>query len=115
MGEIRSFRKVLTQPTVVQAFRENTQRMAERLRLAADAMPAEKYTFRPTAAEPTFGTRWRPCVAHRLSLRAHHVLYAADQNGSRRDGGPGAFEEPRHTRRDYAPVGADAGVGVAAG
>jgi hypothetical protein len=28
--------------------------MAERLRLAADAMPAEKYTFRPTGAEPTF-------------------------------------------------------------
>jgi DinB superfamily len=40
---------------VADAFRAHTRRVAKRLILSAEAMPAGKYGFRPTPAQMTFG------------------------------------------------------------
>lgn len=40
---------------VADAFRANTTKVAKRLMLSAEAMPAGKYGYKPTAAQMTFG------------------------------------------------------------
>ena len=40
---------------VADAFRANTARVAKRLILSAEEMPADKYAYRPTKAQMTFG------------------------------------------------------------
>lgn len=40
---------------VADAFRENTHRMAQRLEAAADEMPADKFSYKPTPAQMSFG------------------------------------------------------------
>lgn len=40
---------------VADAFRANVQRVARRLTLSAEAMPAARYGFKPTEAQMTFG------------------------------------------------------------
>jgi hypothetical protein len=43
------------QSPVAEAFRDNAKVMAKNLMAAADLMPAEKYSFKPTKAQMTFG------------------------------------------------------------